>query len=569
MPVPAGQAANQGKVMPLERAVRTLVRPRDVVLAAYTEARPNAALMQLARTFAGTDPQLTLVTAGMVSVQHALVELGIVSKVVASFIGENYPSARPSPSFQRALTEGRVTVENWSMWGLLARLVAGGLGVPLMPVRSIAGSSMEQENKHAFTEIADPFGGTEPVHAVSALHPDIAVVHAVAADASGNLLLSAPYGEAHWGCLAARRGVIATVEAVVDPAVIKANNALVRVPGHVVRAVCPAPLGSHPYGLFNPGVAGVDHYVDDNAFMSEVRAAAASPGTFRTWIDEWILGVSSHDGYLAKLGDRRRRELIAAASVTSAPPPWEGQATPVERQILTASRQITRRVLDGGFDAILAGVGLANLASWVSAESVKAANGTVALMAEIGMYGYTPQVGDPFIFSHRNLPTSTILTDVMTTLGALVGGPGTRSLGVLGAGEVDSEGNTASTYSGNGQYLVGSGGANDIATGADEVLLTVSHQRLVPAVRYVTSPGLKVASIVSSRGVFERDDDQWVLRSWIAPDGEDLPTAVAAMRADSSWPFSVAGDAAQEPEPTAGDLALLRSFDPGRVFLRP
>ena len=78
-------------------------------------------------------------------------------RFIASFIGENYPSARPSPSFQRAVAEGRVTVENWSMWGLLARLVAGGLGIPLMPVRSMAGSSMEEENRHAFAEIPDPF----------------------------------------------------------------------------------------------------------------------------------------------------------------------------------------------------------------------------------------------------------------------------------------------------------------------------------------------------------------------------------------------------------------------------
>jgi acyl CoA:acetate/3-ketoacid CoA transferase alpha subunit len=563
------ETAHQGKVMPLDRAISTLVRPHDVVLAAYTEARPNAALMQLARTFARTDPQLTLVTAGMVSVQHALVELGVVSKVVASFIGENYPSARPSPSFQRAVAAGRVTVENWSMWGLLARLVAGALGVPLMPVRSIAGSSMAEENRHAFTQIADPFGGAEPVWAVAALRPDITIVHAVAADPSGNLLLSAPYGEAHWGCLAARRGVIATVEQVVDPAVIRAHNALVRVPGHVVRAVCRAPLGSHPYGLFNPGVDGIDHYVDDGVFMSEVRAAAAKPDTFRTWIDEWILGVGSHDAYLAKLGDDRRHKLIAEASdVSAAPSPWTGPASHVERQIVAASRQITRRVLAADFDAILAGVGLANLASWISAEGVKAAGGAVELMAEIGMYGYTPQSGDPFIFSHRNLPTSTMLSDVMTTLGALVSGPGTRSLGVLGAGEVDADGNTGSTYSGNGRYLVGSGGANDIASGADEVLLTVSHRRLVPKVRYVTCPGQRVRNVVSSRGVFERDGDQWALRSWIAPDGQDLRAAVAAMRADSPWPFRVAPDAVPEPEPTARELSLLRSFDPGRVFLR-
>jgi acyl CoA:acetate/3-ketoacid CoA transferase alpha subunit/acyl CoA:acetate/3-ketoacid CoA transferase beta subunit len=562
-------AGGSGKIMPLEQAIPAFVHPHDTVLAVYTEARPNAALLQLARTFAGSSPELTLVSAGMVSVQHALVELGVVTRVIASFVGENYPSARPNPAFQRALDDGRVTVENWSMWGLLARLVAGGLGVGLMPVRSIAGSGMAGANRGAFAEIADPFSPGETVATVAALRPDIALVHAVAADAEGNLLLSAPYGEAQWGCLAARRGVVATVEAIVDSDVIRANNALVRVPGHLVRAVCPAPLGSHPYGLFNPGVDGVEHYVDDAAFMRDVLTAAKDPDAFRSWIDEWVLGVDSHEGYLERLGDERRRRLIDEARLAPpAPEPWEGPATPIERQVIAANRQIARRVTSEGHQAILAGVGLSNLASWMAVDGMKAAGVEVELMAEIGMYGYRPQPGDPFIFSHRNLPTSTMLTDVMTTLGALVAGPATRSLGVLGAGEIDQQGNTASTYSGDGRYIVGSGGANDIASGADEVLLTVNHGRLVLSLGYVTSPGARVRSIVSSRGVFERAGEGWVLRRWIAADGEDLDAAVAAMRAESPWEFTVDPHAEAEPEPTPAELALLRSYDPAKVFLR-
>jgi acyl CoA:acetate/3-ketoacid CoA transferase alpha subunit/acyl CoA:acetate/3-ketoacid CoA transferase beta subunit len=561
-------AGPPGKVMPLAKAIVSLVRPRDVVLAAYNEARPNAALMQLARSFVGTSPEFTLVTAGMVSVQHALVELGLVTKVIASFVGENYPSARPNPAFKRALAEGRVSIENWSMWALMARLVAGGLGVPLLPVRSMIGSGMAAENGHAFVEFDDPFGSGS-MAAVSALRPDITLVHALAADSQGNLILSAPYGEAQWGCLAARRGVIATVEQVVDAATIRRHNALVRVPGHVVRAVCPAPLGAHPYGMFNPGVAGVDDYVDDAAFMHEVFTASRSPEKFRAWIDEWILAVDSHDGYLGKLGAGRRAELVdEAAHPPVAAPPWEGPATPIERQVVSASRQIARRVAESNIQAILSGVGLANLASWMAVDGIKSDGGAVELMAEIGMYGYQPRPGDPFIFSNRNLPTSTMLTDVMTTLGAFVSGPATRALGVLGAGEVDQQGNTASTFASDGAYIVGSGGANDIATGADEVLLTVNHGRLVPRLGYITSPGGQVHSIVSSRGTFERDGEEWVLRRWLAPDGETLEEAVAAMHAESPWAFRVHAAAEPEPEPTAAELALLRSYDPARVFLR-
>jgi len=557
-----------GKVMSLAEAIGTLVRPRDVVLAAYNEARPNAALMQLARTFAGTAPELTLATAGLVSVQHSLVELGVVSKVIASFVGENYPSARPNPAFQRAVAEERVTMESWSMWGLLARLVAGGLGVPLFPVRSMIGSAMADENADAFRVVENPFGG-DPVAAVAALRPDVTLIHALAADADGNLLLSAPYGEAQWGCLAARRGVIATVEQIVDAAVIRDNNALVRVPGHLVRAVCPAPFGAHPYGIFSGGIAGIDDYVDDGPFMRDVLAASRTPESFSAWIDEWILGVDSHDHYLAKLGVERQRALVHEAShPPAAPEPWTGPPTAVERQVTSASRQIGRRVQEAGIEAILAGVGLSNLASWMAVENLNAAGVPVRLMAEIGMYGYTPQAGDPFIFSNRNIPTSTVLTDVMTTLGALVSGPSTRALGVLGAGEIDQQGNTASTYASDGSYLVGSGGANDIASGADEVLLTVNHRRLVTDLAYITSPGRRVRVIVSSRGVFERDDEGWMLRRWLAPHGETLDEAVAAMRKDSPWVFRVAPDAEPEPEPTSTELALLRSYDPAKVFLR-
>lgn len=559
------------KIVPLAFAIEKYIEPQDTVLAAYTNARPNAALMQLARSFAGKDAELTLVTAGMVSVQHALVELGIVTKVIASFVGENYPMARPNKAFQRAVAEGRVEVENWSMWALIARLVAGGLGVGHFPVKSIAGSSMEADLASSFTMMPDPFTG-EAVGVVAALNPDVTIVHAVAADEDGNLVLSAPYGEAQWGALAARRGVVATVERVVAREEIIANNTLVKVPGHLVRSVSIAPFGSHPYGLLAPTGTGVPDYIDDGRFMADVLAASRTAESFSEWIDEWVRGVTSHDDYLAKVGTARLEELVESARpgqwAEGLDEPWGGAPTPIERQILAAARQIDDRVGSQGFDAILSGVGQANLASWVAADAIKASGRDVELMAEIGMYGYSPRPGEPFIFSHRNLPTSTVLTDVMTVLGAYVSGPSTRTLGVLGAGEVDQAGNTNSTVTAEGSFLVGSGGANDIASGANEILLTVAHERLVDAVAYITSPGKHVHSIVSSLGVFERVGDGWQLIRYIAEEPCSLDEAVAAMRAASSWKFDVSENASLEPRPTPAQLALLRGFDPEKVFLK-
>lgn len=559
------------KIMPLSTAIETYIEPGDIVLAAYTNARPNAALMQLARSFAGKDADLTLVTAGMVSVQHALVELGVVTKVVASFVGENYPMARPNRAFQRAVAEGRVEIENWSMWALIARLVAGGLGIGHFPVKSIAGSSMEKALEASFTMMPDPFTG-KSVGVVAALNPDITVVHAVAADEDGNLVLSAPYGEAQWGALAARRGVVATVERIVPREDIIANNTLVKVPGHLVRSVSLAPFGSHPYGLLAPSGTGVRDYIDDGKFMATVLAASRSAETFAEWIDEWVLGTPSHEAYLAKVGDEHLEMLVESARPgqweQGLGEPWDGPPTPIERQILAAARQIDERVESQGFDAILSGVGQANLASWVAADAIKGSGRDVELMAEIGMYGYSPRPGEPFIFSHRNLPTSTVLTDVMTVLGAYVSGPSTRTLGVLGAGQVDQAGNTNSTITADGSFLVGSGGANDIASGADEILLTVAHERLVESVPYVTSPGRQVQSVVSSLGVFERVAENWQLMRYIADEPRSLEEAVVAMRTASPWKFDVSPTATREPDPTPAQLALLRGFDPEKVFLR-
>ncbi|MFJ8207354.1 CoA-transferase [Micromonospora chalcea] len=563
------------KVSTLAAAVETHVRPGDVVHVAYADARPNAALHQLVRRFAGRPAGLTLVTAGLVSSQHALVELGVLDRLVASFAGENLPAPRPNRAFQRAVREGRIEVESWSLWSLTARLMAAALGVPHLPVRSLAGSDLGAAlHGRGFAEVADPFGGP-PSGVVAALRPDVVLLHGVAADRAGNVVLSAPYGEGAWGALAARRGAIASVERIVDTETIREHAALVRVPAHAVLAVCEVPLGSHPYGLFNPGLDGVAGYVPDEEFMAEVVRASNDPAEFRRWIDEWLLGTADHDAYLAKLGPNRIAALRAQAeedgwrsTLTAAADPPD-RWTDAEAMVVTAARRIAGRVRKQDFDAVLAGVGQANLASWLAVTGLQAVGADVELMAEIGMFGYRPRPGEPFIFAHRNLPTCALLTDVATVLGAFVGGPATRSLGVIGAGQVDADGNTNSTYAEDGSYIVGSGGANDIATSAEEVLVTVAHgsHRLVRRVPYVTSPGHGVRTVVSTAGVLERVDGRFMATAFVARSGESDAEAVERLRAGCGWDLDIARDVAREPDPTSAELSALRRYDPARTFL--
>jgi acyl CoA:acetate/3-ketoacid CoA transferase beta subunit len=148
-----------------------------------------------------------------------------------------------------------------------------------------------------------------------------------------------------------------------------------------------------------------------------------------------------------------------------------------------------------------------------------------------------------------------------------VSGPGTRSLGVLGAVQVDSAGNLNSTWSGDGSFVLGSGGANDVASGADDVVVVLRHSRhrLVEHVDYVTAPGKHVNTIVTSEAVLERRDGAFQIVHYLA----DLPPteAVQAIRVGIGWDAKVASDLTYEPAPDPRDIALLRGFDPERVFL--
>jgi glutaconate CoA-transferase subunit B len=121
-----------------------------------------------------------------------------------------------------------------------------------------------------------------------------------------------------------------------------------------------------------------------------------------------------------------------------------------------------------------------------------------------------------------------------------------------------------------GQFLLGSGGANDIATCADETIVTLPQdpQRLVPHVSYVTAPGDHVRTIVTTEAVLERGDDGFVLTRYLDPaDGTSSDALLRGVRERTGWDLTVARQPVAEPPPTAVELAGLRAFDPQRVFL--
>src|SRR5580658_3086189 len=252
-------------------------------------SRWTAGARELARQFWGTDPGFTLVMTSLGALGGAFFRGGLVKKVVTTYSGNSFPTYTPNPIFRKAYESGEVEVEHWSILTLAQRMEAAARGLPGMVTGSLVGSSMA--DNEAFSVVESPFG---PLGVLAPLAPDVALVHAALADRDGNLVFSEPLLEGVWGAWAARRGVVATVEKVVDN--LHGLGHRVRVPGHRVLAVVEAPFGAHPGGCYAPGLP-VRSYGEDIAYWN-LAAAAAAKGTFDEFAEKWVLEPSTHDDYL-------------------------------------------------------------------------------------------------------------------------------------------------------------------------------------------------------------------------------------------------------------------------------
>jgi acyl CoA:acetate/3-ketoacid CoA transferase alpha subunit/acyl CoA:acetate/3-ketoacid CoA transferase beta subunit len=551
---------------PLSEAVENHVRAGDAVHVMLGHSRWTAAAREVVRQHWGRDPHFTLIMTSLGALGGLFFEGKLVEKVVTAYSGNSFPTYSPNPLFTAAYESGEVAVEHWSILTMAQRLEAAARGLPAVVTGSIAGSSLAAND--AFVEVETPVGH---LGLLTPLVPDVALVHAAVSDRDGNLALSEPLLEGVWGAWAARRGVVATVERIVDD--LSRLGHRVRIPAHRVLAVAETPYGAHPGGCYAPGLPARG-YGEDIPFW--IDAAEAARGDFGAFARTWALEPADHSAYLGRLGEDRLRWLEGRSDPASwkedddaHPLPVDEETSPWERAASFAAREVESAITTHRADAVLAGAGVANLAAWVAVGRARAGGRAVHLTAELGLYGYVPTPADPYIFNHRVFPDTPFLSDASTVLGMVVGGPGTRVVACLGAAETDRRGNLNSTQLAGGRFLVGSGGANDVATRATAcVVVTLARpERLPERAGYVTSPGDRVTAVVTDKGVLRRLDGE--LRLAAVPGGPTpLADRVRAFVESCGWDPDVVPDV-EELEPVAQrEVLALREFDRERVFLR-
>ncbi|NLI70171.1 MAG: hypothetical protein GX364_04830 [Firmicutes bacterium] len=592
------------KVMTVAEAIRKMVRPGFALQVGCGIGYPMAQLYEIVRQFWGTDPAFTFITyGGSCTNLVPFLAGGLVKKVIASYMGDSYPFPAPNPLIQKAFAEGEVELEEWSMLSLTQRLAAGAMGLPFFPTRSLIGSSLAT-GLDDFTMTSDPFGGEE-IGLVKALHPDLSLIHGWLADPEGNTILNMPLVGNMYGALAAREGAIVTVEKIVSAAELSRYREHVRIPAAAVRAVVEAPYGAHPSGHHHfPHRGEMQGYAEDRPFIMEARRASRSTEKYRAWLDEWVLGCPDHRSYLAKLGTERLLALKGKLPLDAWPlhflkddkdgkdpgrensPEREEIAentvvekdsalsfTPAEQMIVLAGREIERMIMEDDHASILAGVGASHMASWLAYYSLLEKGKQTDLLAEIGLHGFIPLPGDSFVFALRNFPTGQLYTDVLHTLGCFVSGNPGSCLGVLGAAQIDCRGNiNSSQVPAASLYLVGSGGGNDVASTAAEIVVVAEQapHRFVEEVPFITSPGTRVTTLVSQYGLFRKDPADGILKlaAYMQQPGSSGEESIRKIREQCGWELQLQPELEAMAPPSVEELTRLRYLDPERYFIR-
>jgi glutaconate CoA-transferase subunit A len=158
--------------------------------------------------------------------------------------------------------------------------------------------------------MTSPFSG-EPLGAVRAIRPDVAIVHVQRADAQGNAHLWGNLGLVVEGAAAAAATIV-VCEELVDADVIRSDPNRTLIPGLLVAAVVREPFGAHP--------SPVQGYVNrDHAAYVEYHAESRAPEAFQRWLDHWVLGVPDRAAYLELLGGERVQGLRVRRPALAAP----------------------------------------------------------------------------------------------------------------------------------------------------------------------------------------------------------------------------------------------------------
>jgi glutaconate CoA-transferase subunit A len=198
------------------------------------------------------------------------------------------------------IESGSIEAEEYSSLSIAFRYLAGSLGLPFIPIKSLSGSSilsrLQERSGSDIAFINDPFSG-ERWLALKPLRPDVAVVQVQICDEEGNAWIMGPRWDSSEQVKASERTIV-IAEHVVPTDTIRREPERCVIPNLLVSHVVELPFGAHPTSLHRE----YDYDADE---IKRYVEATRKPDSWKAYVDKYVYGAKDHWEYLELVGGLR------------------------------------------------------------------------------------------------------------------------------------------------------------------------------------------------------------------------------------------------------------------------
>ena len=291
------------KVMPVADAVRELLSDGDyLAIGGFGGDRiPTAVLHEIVRQnkqdlgFAGhtSTHDFQVICAGNLNGRGRM-----LARVDCAYV-VGLEARGLSRQARRVMESGEVEFTEWTNYTLALRFRAAAMGVPFLPAHTTLGTDTMRHS--AARKIECPFTG-EPMVAVPALYPDLAVVHVHESDPFGNCRIEG-ISVADLDVARSAKRLIVSCERLITNDEIRSNPARTAIPYYCVDAVCEAPLGSYPGNM-------PYEYYSDEEHIRQWLTVEEDPDEYSRFLEHHVFGVDDHQEYVRRAGGLDRLEEL-------------------------------------------------------------------------------------------------------------------------------------------------------------------------------------------------------------------------------------------------------------------
>lgn len=278
------------QLLPLAQAIATHVHDgQSVALEGFTHLIPFAAAHEIIRQ---RRRKLHLIRMTPDLIYDQLIGAGCADRLTFSWGGN--PGVGSLHRLRDAVEQqwpNPLFIEEFTHAEMAVAYQAGANGLPCGLMAHSANTDLSRVAPTRVRRVQCPFTGST-LAAVSAINPDITILHAQQIDPKGNVLIRGILGAAKEAAMAARC-LLVTVEEEVER--LRADMNAIVLPGWLIAAASVVPGGAYP--SYAQG-----YYERDNAFYRSWDRISRDRAIFGDWMQRHVFGVGDHADFLRTLG---------------------------------------------------------------------------------------------------------------------------------------------------------------------------------------------------------------------------------------------------------------------------